>query len=82
MEALQAHTIDAAYATFDESDLGSIEVGKFADLAVWNGDLRDVGLNDIDRLKVLATYVAGRQTYGAGTPGPQRPRRPARPGAG
>lgn len=37
-EALRAHTIEAAYAAHEEKIKGSIEVGKLADLAVWNED--------------------------------------------
>jgi len=63
LEALEAHTIAAAYASFDENELGSVEVGKCADLAVWNTDLTKVGPADIDRLQVVATYLAGKPTY-------------------
>jgi len=69
MEGLEAHTIGAAYAAFDEDELGSLEVGKWADLAVWNNDLGKVTRENIDELKVVATYVAGRQTYAEGSPG-------------
>lgn len=37
LEALQAHTLNTAYAAFDERELGSIEVGKQAD---FTGELR------------------------------------------
>jgi hypothetical protein len=63
MEALQAHTIDAAYAAFDEQDMGSIEVGKYGDLAVWAQDLRQVNDADLDSLEVVATYIGGREVY-------------------
>lgn len=66
LEALQAHTLDAAYAAFDERELGSIEVGKQADVAIWNSDLRTVRTAaDVDRLQVLATYVSGQPTWTA-----------------
>jgi predicted amidohydrolase YtcJ len=48
----------------DEKELGSIEVGKCADLAVWNRDLRTVQtVEDLDRLQVVATYLAGKPSY-------------------
>ncbi|MBM3854457.1 MAG: amidohydrolase, partial [Verrucomicrobia bacterium] len=37
-EALRMFTIDAAWMSFDETRRGSIEVGKFADLAILTGD--------------------------------------------
>jgi predicted amidohydrolase YtcJ len=66
LEALESHTTAAAWASFDEKELGSIEVGKCADFAVWNRDLRAIRTPaDLDRLEVLATYVAGQPTYQA-----------------
>jgi predicted amidohydrolase YtcJ len=42
-EALRAYTIDAAYASFSESDLGSLEPGKLADMVIVDTDLFHVG---------------------------------------
>ena len=38
MEALRAHTIDAAYAGYEEGTKGSLEPGKLADLVMWSRD--------------------------------------------
>ena len=65
LEALEAHTIEAAWAAFDEKELGSLGMGKVADLAVWNTDLRQVTERNLDALKVVATYLGGRVTYQA-----------------
>jgi len=62
LEGLQAHTIDAAYAAFDEKELGSIEVGKWADFTVWNMDLRTVTAANLDALQTVGTYLGGRAT--------------------
>lgn len=65
MQALQAHTITSAYAAFDEQDMGSITKGKLADLAVWQGDLRQVNEDNVADQKVVATYVGGKRVWQA-----------------
>jgi len=65
-EALRVHTAGSAYAAFDESELGSLAVGKQADFVVWNRDLRIVkAAADLDSLAVAGTYLAGRSVYTA-----------------
>ncbi|MFT6276004.1 MAG: putative amidohydrolase YtcJ [Halioglobus sp.] len=62
MQALRAITIDAAWQTFREDELGSIEVGKLADLVVLDGN----PLADPQAIKsILAdqTYVGGVKVY-------------------
>jgi predicted amidohydrolase YtcJ len=66
LEALEAHTVAAAWAGFDERELGTIEADKYADFAVWNRDLRAIRTaRDLDRLQVVATYLAGEPTHQA-----------------
>ena len=64
MQALRSVTIDAAWQMFLDKDTGSLEVGKKADLVILskNPILEPMKLNKID---VLATYVAGLQIYTA-----------------
>ncbi len=54
-EALYGYTIGAAYAGGCEQDIGSLEVGKLADLTVLDHDLTQMPADDI--LKVKATRV-------------------------
>jgi predicted amidohydrolase YtcJ len=59
-EALQAMTIWAAKASFDENVKGSIEPGKWADFVVLDRDIMTATEQDIPTTKVTATFVAGR----------------------
>ena len=58
-----AQTIDAAWQLFSDDILGSLEVGKYADLVVLSADPRTVPPEQIADLDMRATYLAGRQVY-------------------
>jgi hypothetical protein len=58
-EALRSYTIDAAYAAFQEQDLGSLEVGKRADIVVLSGNPPAGEAEHGSRTRVEATIVAG-----------------------
>ena len=62
LQALRATTIDAAWQIFKESEVGSIEAGKFADLIVLDQNPLLVP-EKIDQIKVLKTYVGGREVF-------------------
>jgi len=64
-EALRAYTHTAAYAAFEEKVKGSIEEGKFADLAVWEQNLYTVQPEPekLKELKVLMTILNGKIVY-------------------
>lgn len=62
-EALRAHTISAAYALRMEDRIGSIEVGKLADIVVVDGDLRGSGPVQIAALDTWLTVVNGRIAF-------------------
>jgi predicted amidohydrolase YtcJ len=66
LDALRLHTIGSAYAAFDETELGSLEPGKFADFVIWGRGLTRVssGRAAVD-LRVLATCLAGKPVYQA-----------------
>jgi predicted amidohydrolase YtcJ len=59
-EALRAYTVDAAYAGFDESNRGSLERGKLADLVLIDRDLTRIAPETIRDAKVVMTIVGGR----------------------
>jgi predicted amidohydrolase YtcJ len=61
--ALRMHTINGAYASFEERIKGSIEVGKLADLAVLSADLRAVPTKQLRDLPIAMTMVGGEVVY-------------------
>ena len=62
-EALRGFTLDAAYAGFNEDEVGSLEVGKRADFVVFAQDPLQIEPLQLRDLKVLATYVDGDAVY-------------------
>ncbi len=63
--ALRSYTIWAARQMFLEGRIGSIEVGKRADIAVWNKHLYDVPFAEIKDLECQMTLFDGRIVYRA-----------------
>ncbi len=64
-EALIAHTRKNAYFFFRENDLGSIQPGRLADLAVLDRDYLTIPADQIKDIKVVMTMVGGRTVYDA-----------------
>lgn len=62
-QALRANTLDAAYQLRLENAVGSIEVGKFADLVVLQENLFDVSPREIHATPVVMTMMNGRFTH-------------------
>jgi predicted amidohydrolase YtcJ len=65
-EALIGYTRSNAYLMFKEDKLGTIEVGKLADLVVLDRDYMTVPEDDIRDLRSVLTVVDGRIVYDAG----------------
>ena len=64
-EALIAHTRSNAYLMHKEDLLGTLEVGKLADLAVLDRDYMSIPADDIRDLNSVLTMVDGRIVYEA-----------------
>ncbi|MCK4350471.1 MAG: amidohydrolase [Candidatus Krumholzibacteria bacterium] len=64
-EALRAFTIDAAYASHEDSVRGSISVGKLADLVVLSDDLMRIEPVRIPGIEVIMTVLGGEIVYRA-----------------
>ncbi len=61
VNCLRAYTINNAYASFEEKEKGSIEVGKYADLIVVDRNLFSITPKEIKETKVLMTYLNGKR---------------------
>lgn len=64
MEALQLATSGSAWFTGEEEVKGTIEVGKYADLAVLENDYFSIPEEEIKTMESVLTIVNGRPVYG------------------
>jgi len=64
-EALALFTSAAAYAAFEEHDLGTIEPGKLADFTVFDRDLMTIPEAEILEAKPLLTMIGGEVVWRA-----------------
>lgn len=63
--ALRAYTIWSAHQIFMEDKIGSIEAGKYADIAIWDKDLYTITTAEIKDLKCQMTFFGGKIVYKA-----------------
>jgi predicted amidohydrolase YtcJ len=64
-EAIQAYTLNTAYANYEEGIKGSLEVGKLADLVVLSENLLTIDPDEIKDVRALLTVVDGTVVYDA-----------------
>jgi predicted amidohydrolase YtcJ len=62
-EALKLYTINAAYASFEETIKGSIETGKLADFTVLDRDIYTIPPDDLINTRVEMTIIGGEIIY-------------------
>lgn len=63
--AIRAVTSEAAWQLFSEHEVGSLQVGKFADMVILDQDPRSVDPDSIKDIAVVGTWMDGQQTYSA-----------------
>lgn len=63
---VRAITANAAYELHEDRSIGSLEVGKLADLIVIDRDVEHIAPKDIAGTKVLRTVVGGKAVYDSG----------------
>ena len=64
-QAFRGFTLDAAYAAHMEQTLGTLEPGKWADFLLIDRDLFNIPEEDLWKVQVLETYLAGEKVYDA-----------------
>lgn len=62
-ELLTGYTKGSAYGAFRENDLGTLEVGKLADIAVLDRNLFEIPVSEIRDTKVKLTIMDGKIVY-------------------
>jgi predicted amidohydrolase YtcJ len=65
-EALRLYTLGSAWFSKDEGKRGSLETGKFADLAVLSKDYMTVPVDQIGGIESMLTMVGGKVVYATG----------------
>ena len=64
-EAVRAFTWGSAYAEFQDSIKGTLEIGKVADLVILSDDIFTIGPTKIASVKVFKTIVDGKVVFEA-----------------
>lgn len=62
-EGIYSYTMANAFAAFQDKELGSLEVGKWADIIILDKNLVTCKEEDIKQTKVITTIVGGKQKY-------------------
>jgi len=66
-QAISIWTLGSAYASFDEDEKGSIEVGKLADFVVLSADPTQVAPETIKTIQVEKTLIGGKVVFERGS---------------
>jgi predicted amidohydrolase YtcJ len=64
LDAVKAYTINGAYQLYREDTVGSLKVGKYADMIVVDQDIFKIDPLRIDSIKVLTTIFNGKPVFG------------------
>jgi hypothetical protein len=62
-QAVKGYTLGSAYARFSDDQLGSLEAGKEADLAILSQDIFSTAADRIGKTKVVITMVGGKIVF-------------------
>lgn len=62
-DGIASYTMNNAYQMHMEDRLGSIEVGKYADLVILEKNLLDIPVSEIHKVKICETIMNGETTF-------------------
>jgi predicted amidohydrolase YtcJ len=62
-DMIDFYTRFAAYASFQEKEMGTLEPGKLADLIVFDRNLFEVPIEEIDQARVVLTLLEGKAVF-------------------
>ncbi|MBU0473522.1 MAG: amidohydrolase [Bacteroidetes bacterium] len=63
IEALNSYTINGAYASFQDDKLGSLKIGKLADLTILSNDITTIADENLRNTQVEMTIVGGKVVF-------------------
>ena len=61
--AIRAMTINSAYIMNMDDKVGSLEIGKYADIIILDQNLFEIPVEEISSTKVLKTILAGKVVF-------------------
>ena len=64
-QAVRLFTEGSAYATFEENEKGTLETGKYADMAVLSDDPFTINPDRLEDISVTATITGGKVVFGS-----------------
>lgn len=62
-EALRMCTINGCYASFDDKERGSLEIGKYADMVILSDDIYEIPSEKIKNIKVEKLILNGKEYH-------------------
>lgn len=62
-DAIKAYTLGGAYASFEENEKGTLEIGKLADFVVLSDNIFEIDTQKILGIKVEKTILGGKIVY-------------------
>jgi len=63
LHVLKAYTVNSAFASFEEKEKGSLEIGKLADMIVMSENIQETPAEELLRLSVDITILDGKIVF-------------------